>query len=104
RDAQQQWETVRNKPYARFVAAAKNCLVAADIAGSALPKAKPGDAKLWDWITRSFADKPKAGDLRAVVDFRLSGNEPREFQDRVAKSTAPVTFVKAGCGTGKTLA
>jgi CRISPR-associated endonuclease/helicase Cas3 len=104
RESQRLWETLRNGPVARLVAAAKDCLIAADIAGSALPKARPEDSGRWTWITESFLDKPKPGDLQAVVDFRLGGDKPREFQIHVAESTAPVTFVKAGCGTGKTLA
>ncbi|HLN27216.1 MAG TPA: CRISPR-associated helicase Cas3' [Gemmataceae bacterium] len=104
RGAQQIWEKMRKSPDRLLVAAAKDCLIAADVAGSALPKAKPNDLQRWDWITNSFADKPVTGDLQAVVDFRLGGSTPREFQTAVAESTAPVTFVKAGCGTGKTAA
>jgi CRISPR-associated endonuclease/helicase Cas3 len=104
RNAQQMWDKVKRSPDRMLVAAAKDCLIAADIGGSALPKAIPDDPKRWNWITISFADKPKPGDLQAVVDFRLSGGTPREFQIAVAESKASVTFVKAGCGTGKTLA
>jgi CRISPR-associated endonuclease/helicase Cas3 len=104
RVAQQLWEKLKRSPDRLLVAAAKDCLIAADIAGSALPKAKPDDAQRWRWITTSFADKPAPGDLQTVVDFRLNGSAPREFQIKVAESTSPVTFVKAGCGTGKTLA
>jgi CRISPR-associated endonuclease/helicase Cas3 len=88
----------------RLVAAVKNCLIAADVAGSALPKAVPHDPGRWDWITESFDDRPKPGDLLSVVNHRLSGATPREFQQKVADSGVPVTFVKAGCGSGKTLA
>ena len=88
----------------RLVAAVKTCLVAADVAGSALPKVMPDDQQRWDWITKSFATRPQPGDLQAIVDYRLKGKPPRAFQNQVAQSSAPVTFVKAGCGTGKTLA
>jgi CRISPR-associated endonuclease/helicase Cas3 len=91
------------------VAAVKNTLIAADVAGSALPLKLPNDPDRWDWITQSFNEKPTRDDLRAVIAARsetfTDKNEDREqFQAAVAASTAPVTFVKAGCGTGKTLA
>jgi CRISPR-associated endonuclease/helicase Cas3 len=93
----------------RLVAAVKDCLVAADIAGSALPKKLPDDPQRWAWISESFAEKPKPGELQAVVDERSKGfterNEDRErFQSAVANSSTEVTYVKAGCGSGKTLA
>lgn len=88
----------------RLVAAVKNALVAADISASALPKALPNDRDRWDWITRSFADKPAQEDLEAVVRHRLKGDSPREFQNNVERSKSMVTYVKAGCGSGKTLA
>jgi len=99
----------RKADEARFVAAIKNCLVAADVAGSALPGAKPNDFNPWKWIADSFADRPEAGDLHAVVNERRKSfrerNEDREkFQNSVADSAANVTYVKAGCGSGKTQA
>jgi CRISPR-associated endonuclease/helicase Cas3 len=87
----------------RLVAAVKNCLIAADVAGSALPKAVTEPSR-WNWITDSFGDRPAPGDLQSIVNHRLNGGTPRAFQTAVADSTAPVTFVKAGCGSGKTLA
>lgn len=103
RKSRQTWDRIRKTPEARLVAAAKNALIAADIAGSALPKVKPNDPNRWTWITESFAAKPKASDLQAVIDHRLNGNIPRGFQTAVASSKHGVTFVKAGCGSGKTL-
>lgn len=88
----------------RFVAAVKNTLIAADISASALPKAMPNDTDRWDWITRSFAEKPELGDLQAIANHRLNGAAPREFQRKVEQSQSLVTYVKAGCGSGKTLA
>jgi CRISPR-associated endonuclease/helicase Cas3 len=104
RGAQRIWERIKKSPDRKLLAAVKDCLIAADVAGSVLPKAKPDDIERWNWITNSFADKPKPGDLQTVVDFRLNGAVPREFQVNVSKSAAPVTFVKAGCGNGKTVA
>ncbi|MCE9630854.1 MAG: CRISPR-associated helicase Cas3' [Planctomycetia bacterium] len=98
------WNRLAESPDSKLVAAVKNCVVAADIAGSALPKARPHDRDRWSWIDGVFQDRPQLGDLQAVVDHRLGINKPREFQQRVADSTARVTLVKAGCGGGKTLA
>jgi CRISPR-associated endonuclease/helicase Cas3 len=109
--ARREWETRFKGPEARLVAAAKNCLIAADVAGSALPKKLPNDSECWGWITQSFDSKPKPNDLQFIVDWRL-GREKRKgrdgkllpFQEQLADSTSDVTFVKAGCGSGKTLA
>jgi CRISPR-associated endonuclease/helicase Cas3 len=103
RNGHREWDKVKKAGDARLVAAVKDCLVAADVAGSALPKAVP-EAGRWNWITESFGDRPAPGDLQTIVDHRLGGGTPRAFQTAVAESTAPVTFVKAGCGSGKTLA
>jgi len=85
----------------RLVAAAKDSLIAADVAGSALPK----DANAnWGRITASLGNKPEVGDLQAVVDHRLKEKSLRGFQEDVAGSQGTVTYVKAGCGCGKTLA
>ncbi|HZT80068.1 MAG TPA: CRISPR-associated helicase Cas3' [Gemmataceae bacterium] len=104
RKAQRRWDSMKNSPDARLVPAVKNCLIAADVAGSALPRVKPDDPERWGWITTSFGAKPEPGDLQTIVNHRLKGGTPREFQKVVAASRDPVTFVKAGCGTGKTLA
>lgn len=104
RSAQRRWDLLKKSPDTPLVAAVKNCLIAADVAGSALPKVKPDDPERWNWITKSFAAKPEPGDLQTIVNHRLKGGTPREFQAVVAASTVPATFVKAGCGTGKTVA
>jgi CRISPR-associated endonuclease/helicase Cas3 len=88
----------------RFVAAVKSCLIAADVAGSALPKAGPDGAVRWGWISKSFSSLPEPGDIQKIADHRLQGGTPRTFQHAVASSQSRVTYVKAGCGTGKTVA
>lgn len=100
RTSQRIWEDLRKTPARRLVVAAKNCLIAADIAGSALPKRRQD----WSRIAASFAAKPANGDLQAVVDERLRGQKLREFQAAVAASKSRITYIKAGCGSGKTLA
>ncbi|MCG6157253.1 CRISPR-associated helicase Cas3' [Rubinisphaera margarita] len=102
--------------YVRFVAAVKNSLVAADIAGSALPQTVGGNAKQTEWIAKSFQALPTHDDLTQVILDRLNENRKtwltpetldqglRPFQEEVGQSISQVTLVKAGCGTGKTLA
>ena len=88
-----------------FVAAIKDCLVAADIAGSAIPKT----TATFDWIIDSFEALPTQNDLTTIVEVRKKSfqdyDAAREaFQTRVEQSKASVTYVKAGCGSGKTQA
>ena len=104
RIASRSWDRLKRSPEARLVPVVKSCLIAADVAGSVLPKARPFDPDRWSWIGRAFADRPEPGDLQAVIDYRLDGITPREFQTAVAATPARVSFVKAGCGSGKTLA
>jgi CRISPR-associated endonuclease/helicase Cas3 len=88
----------------RLLAAVKDCLVAADIAGSALAKERPDDPNRWDWITQVFSSIPSSSDLQFLADYGLDGKEPREFQATVSEASDAVVYVKAGCGTGKTVA
>lgn len=83
-----------------LVAVAKAALVCADVAGSALPAA----SKRLDWISRALQRRADGAKLRRIAEKRLNGQDVRDFQARVAASVAPITFVKAGCGTGKTVA
>lgn len=102
KDALRLWETkLKKSPEAKLLAAIKNCLIAADVAGSALPKDGEPD---WDRITSAFARVPLAEDLQFLADYGLEGHEARPFQTAVAEHPAEVVFVKAGCGTGKTVA
>jgi CRISPR-associated endonuclease/helicase Cas3 len=103
KDASKYWD-VMNSSDRKLVAAVKNCLIAADIAGSSLPKISTQNPDSWSWITQSFKAVPKPNELDVIVQHRLNGGAPRPFQSDVAASGSIVTFVKAGCGTGKTLA
>ncbi len=115
RRAARVWDRLKRLPEASLVPAVKSCLIAADVAGSALPIALPDDRDRWNWIERAFADQPKPGDLSAVVDYRLEDAKLKggshvdaaardRFQQAVAASDGRVTYCKAGCGSGKTLA
>ncbi len=104
--ALEDWETewreyARARPRDQKLAAvAKAFVLAADVAGSALPRSE----KRLSWIDEQLAQRATADDFRAVVDSRLAGRAPRPFQLAVAASSAPITFVRAGCGSGKTVA
>lgn len=103
--AQSRWEVLRRADDAKLLAALKDCLIAADVAGSALPQVAPQNPIRWDWIDKSFTERPTQNDLTQIVSGRLKdGQTPRPFQVAVQDSTPPVTYVKAGCGCGKTLA
>jgi len=95
----------------RLLAAAKNTLIAADVAGSALPKHSANDNERAAWISGLLDPEtlPAADGYQSIVDAHLTGKETEnnareDFQRNVAASKSRVTFVKAGCGTGKTLA
>ncbi len=79
---------------------AKALVLAADVAGSALPRADLRPA----WIRGELARRASADEFAAIARDRLAANSPRPFQLEVSTSAAPVTFVRAGCGTGKTVA
>lgn len=94
----------------RFVASAKACLIAADVAGSALPRVDATETQRRQWIPHVFAQVLSTDDLSSIIADRLGcprndvNTHLRPFQRQVAERSGPVTFVKAGCGSGKTLA
>lgn len=105
RTSRRTWNQYSQEPLEqRFVAAVKAALIAADVAGSALPRVNHCSADRWQWINNAFANRPEPGEMEQIVAARLRGAQPRPFQVEVAASTAPVTYVKAGCGSGKTIA
>ncbi len=85
----------------RFVAALKALLVGVDLAGSAVPR-MPADPLAWTQAVLERFCTPEL--LEQVVAARLGGVAPRPFQRAVAASPSRVTFVRAGCGSGKTAA
>ncbi len=84
----------------RLVAAVKATVIAADLAGSALPNA---EKKLEEWIKQVFQLTLSKQDLQELINQRLHGNPLRPFQQKIADTITRVTIVKAGCGTGKTI-
>ncbi len=94
-----------------MLAAVKNTLVAADVAGSALPTSSLGTASHSQWqrlIRDSLSAAPKTDQLTQLIEDRLTiggvKHTLRDFQSAVATNASEVTLVKAGCGSGKTLA
>lgn len=83
-----------------LLAISKALLLDADVAGSALPRT----GEHADWITSALANRPTNQDIEGLVANRLEGRPLRPFQNAVAASSSPVTLVRAGCGTGKTVA
>lgn len=83
---------------ARLVAVCKALVIPADVAGSALPKGGEQPS----WINIELRRRPTPERLRGLVTHNLSGAPLRPFQTATAESTAPLTLLRAGCGTGKT--
>ena len=101
-----QWKSdwigrLRSAPQdAKLLAIAKALVLDADVAGSVLPRAGEKTA----WIATQFRNRADELRLHGIATKRLGGKEPRHFQLAVAASGAPVTLVRAGCGSGKTVA
>lgn len=91
-------------PWNQRCAAAKACLVAADVAGSALSERTFHLARHTRWIRDQLRIHPAAAEIEQLVRERLRNNVERPFQTEVAASNARVTLVTAGCGCGKTVA
>lgn len=79
---------------------AKALVLAADVAGSALPR---GGESL-QWIGQQLTCRATREAREAIVEGRLQGQRLRPFQAAIAASGGPLTLVQAGCGTGKTIA
>lgn len=85
----------------RFLAAVKATVMAADIAGSALPQVEGNDIE--PWIRQVLDLVLTEDDLQSLIEQRLGNNSLRLFQAKMAATRSRVTLVRAGCGTGKTV-
>ena len=112
-DSVLRWREWRKDPsIVGLLAAAKNSLVAADVAGSAIPIPSENSSSDIDSWQRTIVDKltqvPSDHHLETLISDRLSQEGKqfglRPFQARVADEASDVTLVTAGCGSGKTLA
>jgi CRISPR-associated endonuclease/helicase Cas3 len=89
----------------RFIAAVKATVIVADVAGSALPKVLSTQPHAIDkWIEQALSLVLQESEIDNLIQQRLKQNSPRPFQRDVANTSDRVTLVKAGCGTGKTVA
>jgi len=92
-------ELLEASPERRCLASlAKALVLAADVAGSALPRA--GERS--DWISAQLQKNATRDRLESLVAQRLGGRPLRPFQKRMAESNSQITLVRAGCGAGKT--
>ncbi|ALA57930.1 CRISPR-associated nuclease/helicase Cas3 [Nitrospira moscoviensis] len=85
----------------KFIALVKALVIAADLAGSALPRS--GFSAV-DWVKEVLSRTCSKGNMERLAIQRLKGRTLRFFQSAVANSPSRVTLVRAGCGTGKTTA
>jgi CRISPR-associated endonuclease/helicase Cas3 len=96
---QQYQELLDARPeLARLSSLAKALVLAADVAGSALPRA--GERS--DWISSQLQESATGERLELLVTQRLGSRPLRQFQERMAASNSQLTLVRAGCGSGKT--
>jgi CRISPR-associated endonuclease/helicase Cas3 len=100
REAHRWWRELSPEPE-RVVALVKGLVIAADLAASALPR-HGIDCKTW--IQNVLTHACTTVELTGLAERSLAGRPRRPFQDKVAGSTAAVTLVSAGCGSGKTTA
>ena len=110
-DAQVAWDDF-TADERRLVGAIKLSVIAADVAASALPRV-PDEAERAAWIADALANTPRPGELAEIVQKRLDAERKvrndstiqlRDFQRAIGASSGAVTFARAGCGSGKTLA
>lgn len=96
----QGWHERADPDMRRFVALVKAMVIAADVAGSAVPKQGDDPAR---WTREVLRRVCTECDLNGIVQTKLAAHRPRDFQNEMAQSESQVTFVKAGCGSGKTV-
>lgn len=88
----------------RLLGATKALLVAADVAGSALPRVSGAS----HWVGDALCTRASSADFLDIAARRVGprrvGDLREVFQQAVEDCDAPVTLVRAGCGSGKTVA
>ncbi len=94
-----EYEVQRSSDDIKALAVAKTLLVCADVCGSATESA----LESVEWMKKSLAEKNKKT-LDTIAKGRLQDVKPRPFQTQVECSASAVTLVRAGCGSGKTVA
>ncbi|MBE7413648.1 MAG: CRISPR-associated helicase Cas3' [Leptospiraceae bacterium] len=97
-----EWESFlkQNSDWLIFSTILKPLVICADVIASALV---PEGIKYEDWIGKSLNNFIQKNDLEKIIQERLNGLSPREFQKKISDSKERVTLVEAGCGSGKTI-
>ena len=88
----------------RLAAVCKACLLAVDVAGSALLRDISTPDTKAEWIRGVLRTLPDPKEVQNLARETLNGQAERPFQRQVAEKQGRVVLVRAGCGTGKTLA
>lgn len=84
-----------------LIASIKTTLLSADLAGSALPRALHDPIQ---WLEQRLSKVLKYEQLSKIVESKLHGRRPKEFQFEVQDSNEDTVVLEAGCGSGKTAA
>lgn len=101
RHAKAWWDGEASKPERHFVALVKALIIAADVAGSAIPRTGIEAA---GWVTEVLHRTCHADDIERLATGSLRGHARRPFQDAAAGAPARIALIRAGCGSGKTTA
>jgi CRISPR-associated endonuclease/helicase Cas3 len=99
-ESQDWWERA-SPEQRRFLALIKALVIAADLAGSALPR---NGIDPTAWAAEVLRRTCHAEELEQLVRHALGGHPPRPFQTKVASAPPRITLIRAGCGSGKTTA
>ncbi len=84
-----------------LIASVKTALMAADLAGSALPSYTKEVAM---WVRDRLGQTIEAQQLEAVVKAKIGGRAMLPFQQEAAQTDDNTVLIEAGCGSGKTIA
>ena len=82
-----------------LIAAAKATLMAADLAGSALPQRLENPEQ---WILERIEKALNRDQLEQIVSTKIQGRDLRSFQRELRDSESRTVLAEAGCGSGKT--
>lgn len=83
----------------RLLALTKAFVIAADLAGSVLPRAQ----EHFQWIESALSERDRKDIFEKIIDQRLNAKSPYPFQEALGAANAPVTIAIAGCASGKTI-
>ena len=82
----------------RFLAITKACVIAADVAGSAIPRT---GEKLSGWIRRALQKKPGQRELKKIIDSGCGGRSHGHFRKSWGRQRRGSFLLKQAVGAGK---